>query len=102
MTAVQGDNIVGQTAAEEALDDLLQVRRHFLHLREEVDEELRHVLLLPGVDRLVDHVADLAEAQRVVRLPLALHQVANIFRSSWRVLRCLPGQSEVVTKSTEC
>ena len=49
-----------------------QVVGHLLNLGDEVGEELGHVLLLPGVQRLLVHGVGLAERTRVVGLALAL------------------------------
>lgn len=49
-----------------------QLLGHFLNLGDEVGEELGHVLLLAGVQRLFVHGVGLTEGPRVVGLPLAL------------------------------
>lgn len=49
-----------------------QLLGHLLDLGDEVREELGHVLLLAGVQRLLVHRVGLAEGPRVVGLPLAL------------------------------
>ena len=49
-----------------------QVVGHLLYLGDEVGEELCHVLLLPGVQRLLVHGVGLTERAWVVGLPLAL------------------------------
>lgn len=49
-----------------------QLLRHLLDLGDEVGEELRHVLLLPGVERLFVHGVGFAEGSGVISLPLAL------------------------------
>lgn len=51
--------------------------RHLLHLGDEVSEELCHVLLLAGVQRLFVHRVGLTERPRVVRLPLALLEMRH-------------------------
>ena len=97
MATVQADNIVRQSATECLLHHRLQLRRHLLSLAEQVNEELRHVLLLPSVERLTNentvllcltnemsvfainqpitthllvHGVGLAEGQRIVGFPL--------------------------------
>lgn len=49
-----------------------QLLGHLLDLGDEVGEELRHVLLLPGVERLLVHRVGFTEWPGVVRFPLAL------------------------------
>lgn len=49
-----------------------QLLGHFLDLGDEVGEELRHVFLLAGVQRLFVHRIRFTERSRVVRLPLTL------------------------------
>lgn len=49
-----------------------QLLGHLLDLCDEVGEELGHVLLLAGVQRLFVHGVGLTEGPRVVGLPLAL------------------------------
>ena len=70
MLAIEADHVVAQRPAERGLHNVLQLRRHLLRLGEEVDEELGHVLLFPGVEGLVVHGVGLAEGEGVVRLPL--------------------------------
>ena len=75
--AVKRHYVVSQRAAEQFLDYPLKLRRHFLHLRQKVDEELRHIFLFTGIQWLVVHLVSLAERQRIVRLPLGLAQVGK-------------------------
>ena len=77
MLAIETDNVVAQRSTERALHNVLQLWCHLLRLGEQVDEELRHVLLLPGVERLVVHGVGLAEGERVVGLPLRFQQVGE-------------------------
>lgn len=49
-----------------------QLLGHFLYLGDEVGEELRHVFLLAGVERLFVHSVGFTERPRVVRFPLTL------------------------------
>lgn len=49
-----------------------QLLGHLLDFGDEVGEELGHVLLLAGVQRLFVHGVGLTEGPRVVGLPLAL------------------------------
>lgn len=49
-----------------------QLLGHFFDLGDEVGEELGHVLLLAGVERLFVHGVGLTEGPGVVGLPLAL------------------------------
>lgn len=56
----------------ETKDGVYQLLRHLLDLGDEVGEELGHVLLLAGVQRLLVHSVGLTEGPGVVRLPLAL------------------------------
>lgn len=49
-----------------------QLLGHLLYLGDEVGEELRHVLLLPGVERLLVHGVGFTEGPGVIRFPLTL------------------------------
>lgn len=51
---------------------IYQLLGHFFDLGDEVGEELGHVLLLAGVQRLFVHGVSLTEGPGVVRLPLTL------------------------------
>lgn len=73
----QRDNVIAEHAAEQCLDEFLELGRHFLQLGDEVYEELRHVLLFTRVERLMVHLVDLAETARVVRFALTFLQ--NVF-----------------------
>lgn len=60
-----------------------QLLGHLLDLGDEVSEELSHVLLLAGVQRLLVHRVGLAEGPRVVGLPLALLHTHGV-RNKWQ------------------
>ena len=66
MIAVEADDVVGDDAAEELLDERLQLGIHLLQLGDKIGEELGHVLLFPGVQRLLVHRVHFAKVLGVV------------------------------------
>ena len=70
MIAVEADDVVGDDAAEQLLDERLQLRIHLFQLGDEIGEELCHVLLLAGVQRLLVHRVDFAKVLWVVSFAL--------------------------------
>ena len=73
MLAIEADHVVAQGPAERGLHNVLQLWCHLLRLGEEVDEKLRHVFLLGGVQGHRVHDVSLTQAQGVVGFPLTEH-----------------------------
>ena len=66
--AIEADDVVGDDASEELFDERFQFGVHLLQLGDQIGEELGHVLLFAGVQRLFVHRVNLAETLGIVRL----------------------------------
>ena len=82
--AVEADDVVGDDAAEQLLDERLQLRIHLFQLGDEIGEELCHVLLLAGVQRLLVHRVDFAKVLWVVSFALGGGEKGEEFLRRWR------------------
>lgn len=59
------------------LEDTYKIRSHLLKFGDEIRKEFRHVLLLSGIQRLVVHCVDFAEAEWIVGFSLALQKICE-------------------------
>ena len=75
---VEREHDVRQTATEQVAHELLELVGHLLQFADQIGEELGHVLLIAGIQRLQPvHGVHLAEALRIVRSTFALEQVGE-------------------------